>query len=325
MIMMMNQTPWDNITKPNIDYNVRLVAESDKIPLYWGRDTAGNCLFVLELEGNHVEQYSKEMTLILGIKLDLQGVASQPTQRLILTLESHSNKDLFLGLCETLITSLNPVTDSATALSVTLTHIKRWKAFMASPRARLLSRDEQQGLFAELSFLLYLHNNSLRGQAAVEAWRGPDGSHQDFIWGNMAVEIKSLSGRERSTIWISSEDQLETVLDNLYLVIYKLSDSSTSDHAMSLNELVRYIEVELADPDAILELQKRLATYGYVEMKEYDNPKFLASTPTTYQVTDNFPKLVRSKLPEGVVRIGYGIELEKIREFECSIERLWEN
>ena len=322
MIMMMNQTPWDEITKPNIDYNVRLVAESDKIPLYWGKDTAGNCIFVLELEGNHVEQYSKEMTLILGIKLDLQGVASQPTQRLILTLESYSNKDLFLGLCETLIASLNPVTDSATALSVTLTHIKRWKAFMASPRARLLSRDEQQGLFAELSFLLYLHNSSLRGQAAVEAWRGPDGSHQDFIWGNMAVEIKSLSGRERSTIWISSEDQLETVLDNLYLVVYKLSDSSTSDHAMSLNELVRYIEVELADPDAILELQKRLATYGYVEMKEYDKPKFLASTPTTYQVTDSFPKLVRSKLPEGVVRIGYGIELEKIREFECSIERL---
>lgn len=45
---------------------------------------------------------------------------------------------------------------------------------------------------------------------AVEAWLGPEKSHQDFIFGNTAVEIKSLSGTERSTVRISSEDQLKS-------------------------------------------------------------------------------------------------------------------
>ncbi|WP_254229107.1 PD-(D/E)XK motif protein [Agrobacterium salinitolerans] len=41
--------------------------------------------------------------------------------------------------------------------------------------------------------------------------------------GNTAVEIKSLSGTERSTVRISSEDQLESLNDNLFLRIYRLT------------------------------------------------------------------------------------------------------
>ena len=64
-----------------------------------------------------------------------------------------------------------------------------------------------------------LYQNHLDEKAAMEAWCGPDGAHQDFIFGNTAVEVKSLSGRERSTVRISSEDQLESLCDDLFLVV----------------------------------------------------------------------------------------------------------
>lgn len=316
-------TPWDEIKSPDTDYNVRRVAGSGIVPLYWGKDTAGQCLFVVELEGNHAEQFRKEGTSVHGINVDLRRLGATASQGLVLTLEKHVDRDLFLGLCETLIASLQPTSDSATALAVTLAHIKRWKTFLAGRKSRLLSAEDIRGLFGELLFLRSLYQDHLNEKAAVEAWCGPDRSHQDFIFGNTAVEIKSLSGRERSTVQISSEDQLETLCDDLFLVIYRLSDMPESDLTLSLNDLVHLIENELTDATAIEELPKRLASYGYVEMREYDKPEFLVTAQHAYRVIDGFPRLIRSGLPEGIVRLGYEIELEKIAAFECDPAILW--
>ena len=73
---------------------------------------------------------------------------------------------------------------------------------------------------------------------AVEAWLGPERSHQDFIFGNTAVEVKSLSGAERSSVRISSEDQLESLNDALFLRVYRLSSLADAAGARSLNEIV---------------------------------------------------------------------------------------
>lgn len=320
--MTTRTTPWDEIGNPDADYNVRRVAGLGVMPLYWGKDSAGQCLFVVELEGDHAEQFRKDGTSVHGINVDLRRLDTTASQSLVMTLEKHVDKDLFMGLCETLIASLQPVTDSATALSVALAHIKRWKAFLAGRKSRLLSAEEIRGLFSELLFLRSLYQNHLDERAAMEAWGGPDGAHQDFIFGNTAVEVKSLSGRERSTVRISSEDQLEALCDELFLMIYRLSDMPDSDRSLSLNGLVHLIERELTDVTAIEELPKRLASYGYVEMREYDKPEFLVTAQHAYRVADGFPRLVRSDLPDGVVRLGYEIELEKIVAFECDPDNI---
>ena len=325
MIMTNRVMPWDEIQLPDTEYNVRLIAGAGSIPLYWGKDTAGHCLFIIELQGDHTEQFRQDSTSVHGISLDLRGFDVQARQGLVLKLEKHVDKDLFLSLCETLISSLQPLTDPTTALSVTLTHIKRWKMFMSGRKRRVLSAEEIRGLFAELQFLRFLYQGHLSKQAAVDAGAGPEGSHQDFIFGNTAVEIKSVSGRERSTVRISSEDQLETLCDNLFLVIFRLNEMAESDQAMSLNAVVRHIEEELNDADAVEELLRRLAAYGYIEIGEYDKPKFVVAARHAYFVNKDFPRLIRSRMPDGIVRTTYEIELEKISAFTCDIARVTEN
>jgi len=322
--MTSRRLPWIDIQIPNSDYNVRRVAGTVSIPLYWGKDAEGHCLFILELDGDHSGQFQKHHISVHGLKVDLRLLGTIQKQGLVISVENLVDTDIFLGLCETLVSSLKDVKDSTTGLSVVMAHLKRWKAFMAGKNKRLLSVEEVRGLFAELSFLQSLFPTHLSEKAAIESWCGAEGAHQDFIFANTSVEIKSLSGRERSAVRISSEDQLEGLCDNLYLMIYRLSEMPESDRAISLNDLARQIEWDLRDSDAIEAFSHKLAAYGYVEMRDYDEPKFLISSRQTFRVMDNFPRLIRSGLPDGVVRVGYEIELEKMAAFKCNTSLIWE-
>jgi hypothetical protein len=321
--MMTRAVPWDDIRKPDAtDYNVRLVAGSGPIPLFWGRDNDGRCLFIIELEGDNTALFVQSDVALNGISVDLRLLDASRSQGLVLTLEQHADRDLFLGLCQTLIDSLQQAQDCSEALSLALAHLKRWKAFLASPRARILSPQEISGLFAELQFLRSLVHR-VAAKAAVDAWCGPNGSHQDFIFGNTAVETKAISGRERSAVRISSEDQLESTCDNLFLAVFRLSKIADSDHAVSLNDMVRLIESELTDAAALEDFWARLGAYGYAAMRDYDAPKFIVAGQRVFAVVNGFPRLIRSGLPAGVTRVCYDIQLESIAAFERPTDQIW--
>ena len=66
MIMTNRKMPWDQIQIPEAEYNVRLIATNSSIPLYWGKDTAGHCLFIIELEGDHIDQFGKTVLQCKG-------------------------------------------------------------------------------------------------------------------------------------------------------------------------------------------------------------------------------------------------------------------
>lgn len=315
---MTKAVPWDGISTPEADFTVVRVTEPTGIPIYWGRDTAAQCLLIVELEGDFKAQFRRDTMSMHGIGVDLRNGDAYRQQRLVLTLSKHVDSDLFLGLCNTLIDSLKAVTDSATALAVTLAHLKRWKAFLAGRNARLLSPEEVRGLFGELHVLRLLYQNTLSQVAAVDAWCGPDDSHQDFIFGNRAIEVKSLSGRERNVIRISSEDQLESLVDELLLVTQRLIEVPDAEHTLSLNGLVELIEGDLSDAGAIEQFTQKIAGIGYAPLTEYDTPRFMVTGLQGYQVTEQFPRLIRSKLPHGIARLSYDIMLETIAPFGCD-------
>lgn len=315
---MSKSGPWDNIPTPTADFNVVRVAGTVGMPIYWGRDVAAQCLFIVELAGDFTAQFRRDKVSLHGIGIDLRNGDTVGQQRLVLTLAHHIDGDLFLGLCETLTGSLKDVSDSATALAVTLTHLKRWKAFLAGRNTRLLSPEEVRGLFGELQVLRMLYQDTLPQAAAVDAWCGPDDSHQDFIFGNRAIEVKSLSGRERNTVRISSEDQLESLADELFLLTQRLTDMPDAERALSLNAIVALIESELTGFEEVEQFTGKLAGMGYVPLAEYDSPRFVTSGLQGYRVTDEFPRLIRSELPQGIVKVSYDIMLEAIAPFSCD-------
>lgn len=313
---MPDSSPWDDIAVPGSDYNVRQVSGKTAVPCYWGRDRDGACLFIVELQGDHTTQYRKNVLAVYGIDVDLRG-GDADRQRLVLTLEKEVDRDLFAGLCRTLGSALEHASDSTSSLAIALAHIRRWKTFM-SGRGDHLSPEEVRGLFAELAFLLEMLQQRHSAVKAVEGWLGPDRSHQDFVFGNTAVEIKSLSGAERSTVRISSEDQLESLNDALFLRIYRLSNLADAADARSLNEIVAEVQERLGDAQAIEAFDRKLVSYGYAPLPDYDEPSFVISEVTTYRVVDAFPRLNRSRLPAGVANLSYEIRLETLAPYACE-------
>lgn len=312
---MPESSPWDDIAVPGADFNVRQVPGETAVPCFWGRDTTGACLFIVELEGDHTEPFRKNVVTVHGIDVDLRG-GKPGQQRLVLTLEKQIDRDLFEGLCRTLASSLGRATDSASSLAVAQAHIRRWKTFM-SGRSQHLSTEEVRGLFAELIFLLELMERQ-SSTAAVEAWLGPEKSHQDFIFGNTAVEIKSLSGTERSTVRISSEDQLESLNDDLFLRIYRLSNLPDAAGAQSLNEIIAAVQTQLAEAEAVEAFDRKLVAHGYAPLPEYDQPRFIVSDTYSYRIVKGFPRIIRSQLPTGIDQVAYDIRLETIAPYECD-------
>jgi hypothetical protein len=315
--MSSRPSPWERVPIPTTELTVVRVAGLRGVPIYWGRDTASQCLLIVELTGDHTEQLRSDGVTLNGVGVDMRLGDMPGRQRLVLTLARHVDTDLFQGLCETLVESLREVDDSATALAVTLTHLKRWKAFL-SGRRTTLSDEQVRGLFAELQMMRSLYVERTTPPLAIDAWTGPDRVQQDFIFGDEAIEVKSLSGRERNSVRISSEDQLESLTSKLYLAVYRLSEMPDSDQALSLNDLVAQIEGELIDAGALEEFSRKLAAYGYAPLHDYDSPRFTVSAFTTYRVAEGFPRLVRSGIPSGISRLSYDIKLETIRPFECN-------
>jgi len=314
---MPNSSPWDDIAVPSGDFNVRRIPGKTAVPCFWGRDTSGACLFVVELQGDHTVQYRKDDVTVNGIDVDLRS-ADPNQQHLVLTLEKQVDRDLFEGLCRTLVSALEHATDSASSLATALAHIRRWKTFLSGRGAQRLSPEEVRGLFAEITFLLELIDNQVSITVAVEAWLGPERSHQDFIFGNTAVEIKSLSGAERSTVCISSEDQLESLNEGLFLRIYRLSNLPDANGARSLNEIIATVENRLRDSEAVAAFDRKLVAQGYAPLPDYDEPLFVISKVRSYRVENEFPRLIRSQLPHGITKVAYDIELEAIAPYQCD-------
>lgn len=313
---MPESSPWDDIAVPGADFNVRQVPGETAVPCFWGRDTTGACLFIVELQGDYTDQFRKNVITVHGIDVDLRG-GEPGWQRLVLTLEKQVDRDLFEGLCRTFASALERATDSASSFAVALAHIRRWKTFL-SGRSQHLSAEEVRGLFAELTFLLELIDRQASSAVAVEAWLGPEKSHQDFIFGNTAVEIKSLSGTERSTVRISSKDQLESLNDALFLRIYRLSSLPDTAGARALNEIVAVVQARLGEAEAVEAFDRKLVAHGYAPLPDYDAPRFVVSEVHSYRVGDGFPRLIRSQLPTGIDRVTYDIELETITPYECD-------
>lgn len=318
---MPNSSTWDEIAIPRSGFNVRQIIGGSSIPCFWGRDQEGSCLFIIELEGDHTAQFRKHVVSVNGLDIDLR-LGENSKQRLVLTLEKQVDRDLFESLCRTMATSLEFATDSASALAVALSHLRRWKAFLAGGNQHL-SPESVRGLFAELTFLRELFNNRSSVVDAVKAWLGPERSHQDFIFGNTAVEIKSLSGAERNKVRISSEDQLESLNDNLFLRIYRLSNLSEASGGSSLNEIITSIYASLHDAEAIELFDQKLVAHGYAPIPVYDQPRYVVSEIQSYRVDDDFPRLIRSELPQGISCVAYDIQLEMLAPFKCGHETLF--
>jgi len=226
--------------------------------------------------------------------------------------------DVFASLANDLARRLDTVTSPDEQAQVFLSQLARWQKFL-SASSEGLSREEQQGLWGELSVLrdiLLPHG----GPAIIEAWKGPEGAHQDFQFGTGAIEVKTTQAGAPQVVRISNERQLDHAYcpDLLLCVVAVDSRENAGEHLPGMVNSIRSI---LPSSGVIRDLfDDRLLSAGYLDAhaRRYMDTGYILRSRSFYQVNDSFPAITERLLPSGVGDVSYALSISACDPYKLS-------
>jgi len=256
-----------------------------------------------------------------GLSLEiLKPQDSGDKEFLALELRNIAFADLFAVLCEDLVHTIGEEQDEAQCHKLFIERIGKWEKMFADYKPNGLSPAECQGLFGELWFIKQLIRDGADPVQVLDGWSGIQGGAQDFRWGTIATEVKTSKGNAES-IRIYSLGQLDIVsLDKLFL--FHLVVNEGKYNGLTLPQMVIELTSLIASygPIANSLFVEKLAQCGYFVSQEelYIDVAYEFRAQNLYVVSENFPRLTSSTVPEGIETAEYKIRLESIAKFEVS-------
>lgn len=317
--MTADRLPWEEIQIPATEINRLRIDSSHPHDFFWGKDIAGHYLLVLRFDGGLLDDLNIRKIALTGITTDVRIIPDTSDGVFLITLQNAENADIFHTLCNDLIKKTRSVPDIHAAIAVIYARLERWRSLLSKAHRNRLSVQEVQGLFAELHFLEEcIDGQHVSVQAAIEGWQGPLGAPHDFMFGQSAVEIKSISGSYADAVKISTESQLTTHLETLHLHVIFLSVDMDCRTGVSLNDYISQMKEKIADSDLISTFEDRLAEVGYIDIPDYDFPCFSVVQIRTYEVREGFPRITPESLAPGISDVSYCIAFSSIAGYICD-------
>lgn len=240
--------------------------------------------------------------------------------QMVLRLEKEGLEPVFGRLCQDLVDAAAEMTSEQELLDLFVSRLRLWERLFSHTDDGLLDLNRVRGLMAELLVLEQLLQAGKRSAADVVAgWVGPTGADQDFVYGDLALEVKSLIPG-RATISISSLDQLDCAVPLRLIVVPLAKASYSAQHAISLNGMVARVEMLVSGDGTALDLlRSRLLEAGYVDHSGYDDQCFAPEDPAYFSVGPGFPRLLRGEMPPGVVDAQYQVGLSALQPFQIPV------
>src|SRR5690606_14114202 len=163
---------------------------------------------------------------------------------------------------------------------------------LRSGSSERLSVEEQRGLVGELQVLQLLCSN-IGVEAAIEAWRGPEGGAKDFELHGMCIEVKARRGAARPQAPISSSDQLADVAGaDVFLLVYDV-DAAIRPEGMTLSDHVQVVEdiFRSATLAAYGAWERLLTATGFDWSHDYSDRRWTVGKRAAFRVKDGFPRI----------------------------------
>ncbi len=222
----------------------------------------------------------------------------------------------FSILVTSLVTSATDKPNETLALRSQGEAFDQWVDFYKKRQGFSLSA--ARGLYGEITVLESL--KLLRGLSwieALEAWKGPFGNPQDFVFGQkMAVEVKTVNTSARR-VKISGSEQL-SFDGQLTLSILSVRDGRDSRSGESLISAITRIQRELQRNEKEL-LRERLDLVGFDTDSEFSRSLYFEVIQIdNYLVESDFPRIETSSLPFGVDGIEYHLKIAALDKFKIS-------
>ncbi len=227
-------------------------------------------------------------------------------------------KDLFDDLILSIYSKIYNISNTEEYSELFTRHFFKWSAFFENKKTDGLTRDQVKGLIGEL---FYLKNLLLNSELIIDdillSWRGPYDEGHDFVFEFTDYEIKTIES-SKNNVRISSEFQLESEKGKeLELVV--ISVNLVNENGLSLKSLINDIKTivldKLGDNSIFI---NALAQKGLIigDLQQYEIYHYTPIEEISYDSNrENFPKLIRSSIPEEINKLNYTIRLNLIEEF----------
>ena len=320
LVMIMHNFPWNELEAPKDDsFITRRIYAQKSHDIFIARDKDKKNILVMMVKENYLDQINKYKININSIRIDVFE-KSKDCFFLTVKLLDDNLLEVFDNILKVILSKSIVEHEEKLMIQSFLQQLKRWQKFMSSNQASLLSEEKIRGLVAELTLLSeLLSDNPLLGQEVIEAWYGPDRLQHDFIFNNIAIEVKSISNLDKKSVTISSEYQLESNLNKLFLRVYSvLKSNALVQDTLNLNSLIDNIYKKLDVGEKIC-FDKKLIDCGYVPNEKYDDFNYRVDVINNYLVTNVFPKICSSQLDHGVINVRYDVDLNKIDKFSENL------
>ena len=271
--------------------------------------------------GYHSDIYKSLVIMDTGIVQDIPSSFAikatnaelQNGQRVLeFQLLSDAFEDLFLRLCWDMI-DISKISENP--LAEVIARYLNWQRFLQYSLKETLSIQMQKGLLGELLYIIDC-TDIMRPEIAVNAWVGPEGSDQDFVFSDSWTEVKAVS-LSSNTVHISSLQQFDQE-KNGQLTLYTLERTTPGNDRVCLVNTVEKIRFILLNDIQILDrFETKLFKYGYRESEkdEYEKNQYRLLERRDYYVDDKFPKITRHNIANEIVDCTYSLSIPSLEKF----------
>lgn len=235
-------------------------------------------------------------------------------------------KDIFSLFIQNILEDIEKSVTESEAIITTLNVVSKWKKLFDKINFNGLSLEQQKGLIGELLFLNTLLDNEKTSANAVNTWTSAERDFQakDFTLGSVGVEVKFTASKQ-PRVKVSNERQLDAEnLSVLFLILY--STESVKDNGISLNSIVEQTRQKISTESERIVFNAKLQLIGYFdEDMEYYGRMYSLKRTFVFNVTSEFPKIVKSQLPLGIYDTLYSIEISAVENFIVEFETIFKN
>lgn len=290
------------------------VKESIKYNAFWIMDVLGQYGLMIQCNDNFIQP--KREIKLKGIQIKIDNTSTP--NHLILLLKDLTDWELFLVLCNDLVHALKEYDEDI--IKNIVKRLERWQKLLQRETLKIMSKEEQMGLFSELKILQdYLIPKYGYG-IAIRSWVGALGDKQDFLLENLAIEVKSYRITAGHSVWISSKEQLNSEKQPLYLFGCALNEVTSGE---TIADLVQSISEQVETEKLLNEFIDKVEQYGYIsEIQQESLSKLRLEKINGYEVEEEFPKISLNHVLPLIKNMKYSIDLSGCSQFEVDVPNI---
>lgn len=296
------------------------ISRPGAVLLHAGRRFPGDLQAVLARFGTATLPAATKLPEGSGFRMERASPRDDTAVWLALTRKPDGSMELFAAMACDIADLLDtcPAAEEARGLAMLLGRVRAWQEFMRKGAAPL-EAEAEVGLFGEMIVLRAIMEAGMAPAAACEAWRGPIGGLRDFELGTGGIEVKSTLATTGFPARIGSLEQLDdTVRQPLLVAGVRLRQTSGGGSLPDAVEAMR--DIVMGDMEAQRLLAERLIAAGYLDAHAGQYVRRFELTDSRFlRVAGDFPRLIPCSVPQGITRVSYDIDLEKVQGPACAL------